>query len=49
MLDCPRCSSGLKKMAEHAYDCERVRPFWNDIGEWTARIEPKQFVLFDVG
>ena len=33
----------------HAYYCERVCPFWDHVGEWTARIEPKQLVLFDVG
>ena len=50
MTDCPRCGSGLEEMAEHAFfHCERVRPFWNHIGEWTARIEPKQLVLLDVG
>ena len=32
----------------HFYYCERVRPFWDHIGEWTARIEPKQLVLLDV-
>ena len=37
-------------MAEHTfYFSERVRPFWDHVGEWTARIEPKQFVLLDVG
>ncbi len=50
MPDCPRCSSGLEETAEHAfYYCERVRPFWDHVGEWTARIEPKQLVLPDVG
>ena len=50
MPDCPRCSSGLEETAEHAfYYCERVRPFWDHVGEWTARIEPKKLVLFDVG
>ena len=40
MPDCPRCSSGLEETAEHAfYYCERVRPFWDHVGEWTARIE----------
>ena len=48
--DCPRCGSGLEVTAEHAfYHCERVRPFWDHVGEWTARIEPKQLVLLDVG
>ena len=46
MPDCARCCSCLEEIAEHAfYHCERVRPFW----EWTARIEPKQLVLLDVG
>ena len=50
MPDCPRCGSGLEETAEHAfYYCERVRPFWDHVGEWTARIEPKQLVLLDVG
>ena len=49
MPDCPRCSSCLEETAEHAYYCERVRPFWDHVGEWTARIEPKQLVLLDVG
>ena len=50
MPDCPRCGTGLEETAEHAfYYCERVRPFWDHVGEWTARIEPKQLVLLDVG
>ena len=50
MPDYPRCSSGLEETAEHAfYYCERVRPFWDHVGEWTARIEPKKLVLLDVG
>ena len=50
MPDCARCGSGLEETAEHAfYYCERVRPFWDHVGEWTARIEPKQLVLLDVG
>ena len=50
MPDCAHCSSGLEKTADHAfYHCERVRPFWDPVWEWTARIEPKQLVLFDVG
>ena len=31
------------------YYCERVRPFWDHVNEWTVRIEPKQPVLLDVG
>ena len=50
MPDCPRCSSGLEETAELAfYYCERVRPFWDHVGEWTALIEPKQLVLLNVG
>ena len=46
----PRSDNGLEEMAEHAfYYCERIRPFWDHVGEWTARIEPKQLVLIDVG
>ena len=48
--DCARCSSGLEETAEHAfYYCERVRPFGDHVGEWTARIKPKQLVLLDAG
>ena len=37
MPDWPRWDSGLEKTAEHAfYYCERVRPFWDHVGEWTA-------------
>ena len=50
MPDCPCCGSGLEETAEHTFNyCERVRPFWNHVREWTARIEPKQLVLLDVG
>ena len=50
MSDCARRGSGLEETAEHAfYDCERFPPFWDHIGEWTARIEPKQLVLLDIG
>ena len=49
MPDCACCGSGLEEMAEHAfYYCERVHPFWDHVGEWTACIEPKQLVLLDV-
>ena len=48
--DCPRCNSGIEETAEHAfYYCEPVRPFWDHVGEWTARIETKQLVLLDLG
>ena len=50
MPDCPRCGGGLEEAAERAfYYCERVRPFWDHVGEWTARVEPKQLVLLGVG
>ena len=50
MPDCARCCSGLEETAEHAfYYCKRVRPFWDHVGEWTARSEPKQLVLLEVG
>ena len=50
MPDCPRWDSGLEETAEHIfYYCERVRLFWNHVGEWTAHFEPKQLVLLDVG
>ena len=41
---------GLEETAEPAiYYCERVHPFWDHVGDWTARIEPKHLVLLDVG
>ena len=50
MPDFPRCGSDLEETAEHAfYYCERFRLFWDPVGEWTARIEPKQLMLLDVG
>ena len=52
LADKPECAgfgNGLEETDEHAYYyCERVRPFWDHIREWTARIEPKQLVLLDV-
>ena len=49
MPDCARCGSSLEETAEHAfYNCERVRPFWDHVEEWKARIEPKQLVLLDL-
>ena len=48
--DCVRCGSGLEKTAVHAfYYCERVRLFWDHVGEWTTRIGPKQLMLLDFG
>ena len=45
MPDCARCSGGLEETAEYAFNyCERVRPFWDRVGESTARIEPKQLM-----
>ncbi len=33
MPDCARFGSGLEETAEHAfYYCERVRPFWDHVG-----------------
>ena len=51
MPNCPRCSNRLEETAEHAfyYYYERVRSFWDHVGEWTARIEPKHLELLDVG
>ena len=50
MPDCARCRSSLEETAEHAfYYCKRVRLFWDHVEEWTARIEPKQLELLDVG
>ena len=50
MPACPRCGSGFEETAKLAfYYCERVCPFWDHVWEWTARIEPKQLVLHDVG
>ena len=43
-------NSGLEETAAHAfYYCEQVRPFWDHVREWTARIEPEQLVLLGVG
>ena len=50
MPNCACCGSDLEETAKQAfYYCERVRPFWDHIGEWTAHIEPKQLLLLDVG
>ena len=50
MPDYARSGSGLEETAEHAfYYCERIRPFWDHVGEWTTHNEPKQLVLLDVG
>ena len=47
---CARCGSGLQETAEYAfYYCNRVRPFWDHVEEWTVRVKNKQLVLFDVG
>ena len=45
-----RYGRGMKETALHPfYDFEWVRPFWSYVEEWTARIDPKQLVLLDVG
>ena len=50
MTDCPRCGSGLQETASQAfYYCERVRPFWSLVEEWTACISPRELALLDVG
>ena len=50
ILDNGCCSIGLEETVEHAfYYCERVRSFWDHVGKWTARVEPKQLVLLNVG
>ena len=50
MPDCARCGSGLEETAVHTfYYYERVRPFWDHVGEWNARIEPTLLMLLDVG
>ena len=44
------CSNSSEETAEHTFCyCERFRPFWEHVGEWTASIEPKQLVLLDAG
>ena len=50
MPDCDHCGSGFEKTTENTfYYCNRVHPFWNHIGEWTASIELKQLMLLEVG
>ena len=50
MPDCPHCGSRIEETALHAICyCERVRPFWSHVVEWTAHISPKQLVLLIVG
>ena len=50
MPNCSCSGSGLEETAEYAFDyCERVRLFSDHVGEWSARIEPKQLLLLDVG
>ena len=44
------CSSGWEETALRAfYYCEGFRSFWSHVEEWTARIDPKQLVVLDVG
>ena len=50
MSDCADCGSGLEVTAEHVfYYCGRVHPFWDHVGEWTARIKLKHLVLLGIG
>ena len=50
MPDCLCCGSSLEERVLHAaFYCEWVRSFWSHVWEWTARIDPKQLVLLDVG
>lgn len=45
MTDCHRCELGLELTAAHAfYHC----PFWDHIGELTARIDPEHLVSIDL-
>ena len=50
MPDCACCGSGLEETALHAfYNCERVRPLWSHVEEWTAGISPRELAPLDVG
>ena len=50
MPDCACYGSGLEETAEHSFSyCQRICPFWDHVGEWTALIGPKQLGLLDVG
>ena len=50
MPDSVCCDSVLEETAEHAfYYCKQICLFWDHVGEWMVRIEPKQLVLLDVG
>ena len=41
MPDCPRCATGLEETAEHTfYYCERVRPFWDHVGNGRLASNP---------
>ena len=41
MPGCARCSSGLQETAEHAfYYCERVRLFWDHVGDGLLALNP---------
>ena len=49
MPDCPCCGSGLEETAERTLFCsEFVRPFWDHVCGWTARMESKELVLLEV-
>ena len=50
MPDSPRCSRGLKETDDHVfYLCDQVRLIWDYVGEVTGYIDPKQFVVLEVG
>ena len=50
MLDFSRCYGRIEETTTHAfYHRERVRPFWDYIGEVTIHINSKQLELLDVG
>ena len=47
----PLCSRGLVEETSMRtfYYCEQVCCFCSHVGEWMARIDPKQLMLLDVG
>ena len=50
MPDGPHCGSGLEETAlRDFYYCERIRPFWSHVEEWTVRISPRELMPLDVG
>ena len=38
-----------KRLSTPSTTASESAPFWDHVGEWTARIEPKKLVLLDVG